>query len=181
MMKIGIAGIGGIGSNVARHLAQARVESIKIVDQDLVEESNLNRQFYRISQVGRKKTDSLEENLREIFPGITIEKTDMTIGPGDAEALFSDCDMVVEGFDDKTLKKMIIEELGPTGKLLVSASGIAGRDMTGITIKKMGNCHIIGDFVSDQNSHELFGPKITLVAAHMAGKVLACIKEKGNE
>ncbi|MFA5906589.1 MAG: sulfur carrier protein ThiS adenylyltransferase ThiF [Desulfobacula sp.] len=180
-MKIGIAGIGGIGSNVARHLAQARVESLKIVDQDLVDASNLNRQFYRMSQVGQKKTDSLEENLKDIFPGMIIEKTDMTLGPGDAGPLFSDCDIVVEGFDDKALKKMIIEELSPTGKLLVSASGIAGRDMTGVTIKKMGHCHIVGDLLSDQADFELFGPKVIFVSALMAGIVLTHIKEKKNE
>ena len=180
-MKIGIAGIGGIGSNVARHLAQARVESVKIVDHDLVEPSNLNRQFYRMSQVGRKKTDSLVENLKEIFPGMIIEKMDMTLGPGDTGQVFSDCDIVVEGFDNKTLKKMIIEELSATGKILISASGIAGTDMTGVIIKKMGNCHIVGDLMSDSESVELFGPKIILAAALMAGIVLTHIKEKENE
>jgi len=180
-MKIGIAGIGGIGSNVARHLAQARVESVKIVDQDLVEASNLNRQFYRMSQVGRKKTDSLAENLREIFPGMIIEKMDMTLGPGDAARVFFDCDIIVEGFDNKVSKKMLIEELSLTGKTLVSASGIAGTDMSRVAVKKMGNCHIIGDFMSDQADFELFGPKIILVAALMAGVVLTHLKEKENE
>lgn len=180
-MKIGIAGIGGIGSNVARHLAQARIEAVKIVDQDLVEASNLNRQFYRMSQVGRKKTDSLAENLREIFPGMIIEKMDMTLGPGDAARVFSDCDIVVEGFDDKALKKMLIEELSLTGKTLVSASGIAGRNLSRVAVKKMGNCHIAGDLMSDQTDFELFGPKIILTAALMAGIVLTHIKEKENE
>lgn len=180
-MKVGIAGIGGIGSNVARHLAQARIKSIKIVDQDLVEASNLNRQFYRMSQVGKKKTDSLVENLKEIFPEMTIEKKDMTLGPGDAGQVFSDCDIVVEGFDDKALKKMIIEELSIVGKNLVSASGISGTDMIGVTVRKMGNCHIVGDFISDSESVELFGPKIILVAALMAKIVLTHIKEKENE
>lgn len=180
-MKIGIAGIGGIGSNVARHLAQARVESVKIVDQDLVEASNLNRQFYRMSQVGRKKTDSLVENLKEILPGMIIEKIDMTLGPGDAARVFSDCDIVVEGFDNKVLKKMLIEELSLTGKILVSASGIAGTDMNRVAVKKMGNCRIVGDFISDQADNEVFGPKIILTAALMAGIVLTHVKEKENE
>ena len=104
-MKIGIAGIGGIGSNVARHLAQAGVLSVKIVDFDCVEISNLNRQFYTTAQVGRKKTQCLEENLHAIFPGMEIEAVDKKIKPGDAERLFRDCSIVVEGFDQKHLKK----------------------------------------------------------------------------
>lgn len=180
-MKIGIAGIGGIGSNVARCLAQEKINHIKIIDFDVVEVSNLNRQFYRFTQKGKKKTDCLETNLKEIFPEMIVEKIDKKIKPGDAGYLFSDCAIVVEGFDDKTLKKMIIEELGGTDKILVSASGIAGRDMDAVTTVKMGNCHIVGDFKSDQEDHELFGPKIALVTSIMAGIVLNTIKDKTHE
>ncbi len=171
-MKIGIAGIGGIGSNVARHLAQAGVRAIKIVDFDCVEVSNLNRQFYQVRQAGRKKVDCLKENLLAIRPDMAIETLDQQIRPGDASRIFEDCPVVVEGFDDRKLKKMLIEALSGTGKILVSASGIAGRDLAGVTVKRIGNCHIVGDLTSDQADHELFAPKIALVAAQMAAIVL---------
>ncbi|MCP3874625.1 MAG: sulfur carrier protein ThiS adenylyltransferase ThiF [Desulfobacteraceae bacterium] len=171
-MKIGIAGIGGIGSNVARHLAQAGVKELKIVDFDCIESTNLNRQFYRFSQVGKRKTDSLEENLLEILPDMCIEKIEKKIKPGDASKLFSDCRIVVEGFDNKEFKKMIIEELSETNKVVVSASGIAGVNMETITTRKMGNCHVVGDFISDQDDHVLFPPKIAMVASIMASVVL---------
>lgn len=177
-MKVGIAGIGGIGSNVARHLAQAGVKSIKVVDFDKVEASNLNRQFYTISQVGEKKTTTLVENLHLIFPQMEIEAVDMEIKPGDAATLFADCSIVVEGFDDKALKKMMIEELSHVVPLVVSASGIGGRQMASIQVKKIGNCSVVGDFVSDQDEHELFPPKIAAVAARMAAIVLDQIKEE---
>ncbi|OGR37229.1 MAG: thiamine biosynthesis protein ThiF, partial [Desulfobacula sp. RIFOXYB2_FULL_45_6] len=119
--------------------------------------------------------------LKEILPGMIIEKMDMSLGPGDAARVFSDCDIVVEGFDNKVLKKMLIEELSLTGKILVSASGIAGTDMNRVAVKKMGNCHIVGDFISDQADNEVFGPKIILTAALMAGIVLTHVKEKENE
>lgn len=177
-MKIGIAGVGGIGSNVARHLAQAGVNKIKLIDFDRVEAPNLNRQFYRISQVGKKKIDCLKESLLDIFPGMDIETMAIKIGPGDSRVLFSDCDLVVEGFDNKVLKKMIIEELAGTGKMVVSASGIAGVDLQGVTTRRMGDCRMVGDFVSDQETCELFPPKIALVAAVMAAIVLKHIKDK---
>ncbi len=171
-MKIGIAGIGGIGSNVARLLAQAKVKQIKIVDFDAVEPSNLNRQFYTLSQAGDKKTVSLKTNLGQIYPEMAVEAVEKRIGPGDAQQIFSDCGIVVEGFDDKILKKMMVEELFAAGTILVSASGIAGTDMGSVGIKKMGSCHIVGDFVSDQEDHVLFPPKIAMIAAMMAGIVL---------
>ena len=177
-MKVGIAGIGGIGSNVARHLAQARVRALKIVDFDCVEAANLNRQFYSMAQVGKKKTDSLEANLKGIFSEFRIEKVDRRIEPGDAEALFADCDIIVEGFDDKKLKKMLLEEFVGTGKPVVSASGIAGTDMDGVKIRELGNCHIVGDFVSDQRDFALFPPKIAMVASMMAAIVLRHVQDE---
>lgn len=177
-MKIGIAGVGGIGSNVARILAQSQMESIKIVDFDSVETGNLNRQFYTRAQEGRKKVDCLIENLKQIHPGMDIEAIDQKIGPGDAARIFSDCPIVVEGFDNKSLKKMIVEELAATGKKMVSASGIAGQDLTSVQIRTMGHCHVVGDLSSDQDDHLLYPPKISLVAAIMAGKVLELVIEK---
>jgi sulfur carrier protein ThiS adenylyltransferase len=178
-MKIGIAGIGGIGSNVARLLAQAKVDHIKIVDFDCVEISNLNRQFYTISQAGEKKTQSLKTNLLQIYSDMTIEIVEKKMGPGDAKNIFSDCTIVVEGFDDKLLKKMIIEELSTNETMLVSASGIAGTDMDRVCVKKMGNCHIAGDFVSDQEDYVLFPPKIAMVSSLMAEIVLTHINDQG--
>ncbi|MFH2057462.1 MAG: sulfur carrier protein ThiS adenylyltransferase ThiF [Pseudomonadota bacterium] len=178
-MKIGIAGIGGIGSNVARLLAQAKVDHIKMVDFDGVEISNLNRQFYTISQAGEKKTLSLKANLLQIYPGMTIETVTKRMGPGDAIKIFSDCAIVVEGFDDKVLKKMIIEELSTRETILVSASGIAGTDMDRVGVKKMGNCHIVGDLASDQEDHVLFPPKIAMVSSLMAAIVLTHINGQG--
>lgn len=171
-MKIGIAGIGGIGSNVARILAQAGHPAIRAVDFDRVEASNLNRQFYTRAQVGRLKTDCLKENLLAIRPGMDVEIVNRRIQPGAAAALFKDCGLVVEGFDNKALKKMLIEELAETGKPVVSASGIAGPDMEAIGVRRMGNCRIVGDFQSDQDDCVLFPPKIAVVAGHMAAIAL---------
>lgn len=180
-MKIGIAGLGGIGSNVARILAQAGVKKIKLVDFDRVEATNLNRQFYTRSQIGDKKTDSLKNNLNAIFPEMQIETIDQKIAPQDSNSLFLDCRIVVEGFDSKHLKKMIVEKLSSFDKILVSACGIAGQKMDHVRIQKIGQCHIVGDFTSDQENFDLFPPKIALVSAMMAGIVLMHIKETADE
>jgi sulfur carrier protein ThiS adenylyltransferase len=58
-MNIGIAGVGGIGSNVAVNLVRSGIASLKIVDFDRVEPSNLNRQFYFHDQIGRLKVEAL--------------------------------------------------------------------------------------------------------------------------
>ena len=183
-MNVGIAGVGGIGSNVARLLAQACVQpklasphhltalSLILVDQDQVEAGNLNRQFYTQSQAGASKAQSLKTNLEAISPSLKIQALDRTIGPKDALELFGHCHLVIEGFDDPAMKKMLMEELSPTGIPLVSASGIAGDKLDRVRVKRLGNCHIVGDFTSDQDRAPLFPPKVALVTAHMAAIAL---------
>ena len=177
-MTIGIAGIGGIGSNVARILVQAGIKALKIVDFDRVELSNLNWQFYFHGQAGKRKTASLEQNLYGISPDVRVETVDRKISAGDVAEIFAGCRLVVEGFDDRRLKKMIIEELSSSGMPVISASGIAGGQLANIRVKQMGNCWIVGDLTSDQEDHELYPPKIAMITALMADLVLEKTKDR---
>ena len=68
-MKIGIAGTGGIGSNVAMHLVRSGITNLKFGDFDRIEKSNLNRQFYFEEQIGKYKSETLKENLTKISQG----------------------------------------------------------------------------------------------------------------
>ena len=175
---VGIAGVGGIGSNVAAILARAGVMNLKIIDFDHVESSNLNRQFYFASQVGKPKVDMLEHNLKKIDPDIKVNKEIKKITRETVKSDFKECKIIVEGFDLKESKIMLLEELAGKKDLIVSASGIAGDDMTGIKIKKIGrNCYIAGDYCSEDNSFNIFPPKVFSIAALMAGIVLKHIKK----
>lgn len=104
-MKIGIAGAGGIGSNVAVHLVRSGIESIKIIDFDKVEKSNLNRQFYFYDQIGMYKSEAVKLNLERIGSSTKIESVNIKIEAENIEELFNDCDIVVEAFDKKSIKK----------------------------------------------------------------------------
>ncbi|RJQ83631.1 MAG: sulfur carrier protein ThiS adenylyltransferase ThiF [Desulfobacteraceae bacterium] len=175
-MKIGIAGTGGIGSNVAVFLVRSGVRRLKLVDFDRVDGVNLNRQFYFRDQIGRPKVEMLAENLLRIAPEARIERLVMRLDAGNLPALFDDCDAVVEGFDGSTEKKLLLEALAPTGRLIVSASGVAGRSMEAITTRRMGSCTIIGDFQTDAADARCYAPKVAAVAAMMAHVIL----EKGG-
>jgi thiamine-phosphate pyrophosphorylase len=175
-MKIGIAGAGGIGSNVARHLAQAGMQHLLLVDFDVVAPDNLNRQFYTIDQTGRFKVDCLKQNLQSIHPGMRVDTLIQRLGPDNTARIFSGCDVVVEGLDDPGAKKRLVEILAEAGIPVVSASGIAGNDMDGIAVRTMGNCHIVGDFSTDIIHAPLFPPKIAMIAAQMARIILTLKK-----
>lgn len=171
-MKVGIAGVGGIGSNVAVHLIRAGCSCLKIVDFDRVELSNLNRQFYFVDQVGSYKVDMIKENLLRIEPNAAIETEQLRLTPENMLATFKDCQLLVEGFDEQHSKKLLVETFADHDIPIISASGIAGSKIDAIRVHRLGNCTIVGDFQTDFRSNTLYGPKIAVIAAMMADCVL---------
>ncbi len=172
-MRIGIAGVGGIGSNVAMHLVRAGVTSFRIVDFDRVDPSNLNRQFYFAHQVGHPKVQMLVENLRAIRPEVEIDAREAYIDETNILPLFEDCDCVVEGFDKAECKVLLLKTFWNSGKYLVSANGVAGNDVEIIRIyRPKPTIAIVGDFTSDVADHSLSSAKVGAVAAMMASIVL---------
>ena len=170
--KIGIAGAGGLGSNVAVNLVRSGIDNIKIADFDTIDESNLNRQFYFKDQVGMVKVEALKENLTRINPDSSIEVKNVKLNEGNMKEFFADCDIVVEAFDKSKYKAMLLERV--VGKeLIVCGSGIAHHNLEEITIKSMGkNIYIVGDFSSDIKDCKTYSAKVQIVASMMANIVM---------
>lgn len=96
-----IAGAGGLGSPISIYLAVAGVGTITIVDMDVVDQSNLNRQILHFGRdVGRKKTASAEEKLRELNPDITVNAIDVKIEESNAASLIGKADGIVDAMDN---------------------------------------------------------------------------------
>ena len=96
---VGIAGLGGLGSNLAIFLARLGVGHLILVDFDVVDITNLNRQHYTMKDLGIPKTLALVEQLEAINPYLTYETYTERVVPSNVERLFSGCDVVVEAFD----------------------------------------------------------------------------------
>jgi len=172
-VRIGIAGVGGIGSNVAMHLVRAGIPSLTIVDFDRVDFSNLNRQFYFAHQVGKPKVLMLEQNLKAIRPEVSVRVVEAYLDEKNIAEIFADCDCVVEGFDKAESKALLLRTFWNSGKYIVSANGVAGNDVKGIRIHQPSpRIAIVGDFSSDVADHPLSSAKVGAVAAMMASLVL---------
>lgn len=173
MKKIGIAGIGGIGGNVAMLLVRSGVSNIKIIDYDKVELSNLNRQFYFQDQIGMLKTEAFTANLKRINPEVIIESENKVLTKENIVSVFKNCNIIIEGFDKIEFKSLLVNCYANTDKLILSASGVAGLNIDNITVKKVGkNAYIIGDFISDIKDIKLYAPKVMIVASVMANLIL---------
>ncbi|MDL2328705.1 sulfur carrier protein ThiS adenylyltransferase ThiF [Desulfosarcina sp. OttesenSCG-928-A07] len=170
-MKIGIAGVGGIGSNVAVNLVRSGVSHLLLVDMDQVEEDNLNRQFYFHDQIGKDKVTALSENLTRIQPDLHLETRCQRIDETNCRHIFADCAIVVEGLDRPADKKMLVEHCG-NKKLVVSACGIAGAALWDIRVRRIGSALVVGDFSSDCRMLPLFAHKVGSISNHMTQLIL---------
>jgi len=96
-----IAGAGGLGSPVSIYLAVAGIGTLTVVDRDVVDQSNLNRQILHYDcDVGRKKTESAEEKLNAINPDISIRVINTTIEEINAGDLVGKADGIVDAMDN---------------------------------------------------------------------------------
>ena len=174
--SVGIAGAGGLGSNVAMALARAGVGRLVIVDFDDVEESNLNRQYYFKKQVGMMKTEALSENIRAAVDGCNIEIVNKKLEKGEMESPFSDVDVIVEALDNAETKASFIEEvlLKLPKKPIVAASGVAGiGGAERIEIVRSGSLWLIQDGEAKSSDCDVvLAPKVGLVANWQADIVL---------
>jgi len=99
--RIVIAGVGGLGSPIAVYLAAAGVGTIRIIDEDTVDISNLNRQILHWDRdIGRGKVDSAFEKLSEMNHDIKIEAVRATIAEDNVSQLVEGCDLIVDAMDN---------------------------------------------------------------------------------
>lgn len=174
---VAVAGLGGLGSNVAVALARAGVGRLLLVDHDRVDVSNLNRQHYFIRHLGMSKPEALKEQLLQINPWLEAETAFVKVTEDNAEQLFRKVQVVCEAFDLAENKAMLVNrmlELFPE-KGLVCASGLAGYGRSNqIQTRKIGkNFYLCGDEVSENlPGMGLWAPRAALCAAHQANAVL---------
>ena len=177
--RVCILGLGGLGSNVAVLLARSGIGSLKLVDFETVETSNLNRQQYRISHIGIKKTEAMKSIIREINPFVEVETLDIKVDRENIYSIVGDIEIVVEAFDRAETKAMTLEELlTDKNKIVVSASGMAGLGSANeiVTKKIKDNFYLIGDNYSDYEEYlGIMSTRVMICAAHQANVVLRLI------
>ena len=183
--SVGIAGAGGLGSNVAVSLARAGVGRLVIADFDKVEPSNLNRQQYTIDQVGERKVEALRDNLLAINPYSLYEVHDVRVTRRNAAKIFARVDVLVEAFDRAAAKEMLIETglARFPGRPIVAASGLAGYGLNRkLRTRRLGNLYICGDEESQcPKGVSPMAPRVALVAAMQANLVVELlVKMRGR-
>ena len=178
--KIGIAGLGGLGSNIAVMLTRAGISHLVLADFDIVDITNINRQNYYLDQIGRSKANATEELLKGINPYIIVEKHAVKLEPSNIPGIFGKCDIVCEAFDIPSEKAMFINtilEKCPKVKV-VSGSGMAGygRSNDIRTERLFESLYMCGDGIDMENiKGGLMSPRVSICAGHIANTVISLL------
>ena len=178
--SIAIAGAGGLGSNIAVMLARSGVGHLHIVDFDIVDITNLNRQAYTVKHIGMRKVDAITEILMEINPYMRVTTECIRVMADNCKEIFESFDIVCEAFDGAESKAMLIDSLLSIdyGPIVISGSGMAGYDSANEIRSRriMDRLFICGDEHTDVGDDiGLMAPRVAICAGHQANLVIGHI------
>lgn len=138
--RVLIAGAGGLGCPASLALAKAGVARITLVDPDTVDLSNLHRQlWYRTADVGQLKAPLAAERLQAAFPDLEAAGKAVEITAANAEALFREHDLVIDGTDGVAAKFLLSDTAVLTGTPLVYG-GVLRMSGQAMVIRRGGPC-----------------------------------------
>lgn len=178
---IGVAGLGGLGSNIAIFLARVGVKKLILADFDIVEPSNLNRQNFFVNQIGLYKTKAIKNLISQINPFVEVETFEIYLNEKNVGEIFKDCKIICEAFDNPQSKAMIANFAPNFGdKKLILASGMAGiYDSNLIKTQKFAkNVYICGDLKNGAKIGDgLMAPRVAICAGHQANLALRLLMD----
>ena len=140
--KVLCIGAGGLGSPLALYLGAAGVGTLGVVDFDVVDFTNLQRQIiHSTSDVGRKKLESAAEKIKAINPFVTIRPFDTKLTSENALRLFRDFDIIVDGTDNFPTRYLVNDACVLTGKPNVYGSIFRFEGQVSVFATKEGPCY----------------------------------------
>ena len=183
--KVAICGLGGLGSLIAIELGRLGVGTLLLIDDDIVDATNLARQHYTMKQIGMKKTTALAEELALMAPLTTIETHDIRLNRDNIAELLRDYPIICEAVDrpetKAALTEVVLSDLPQA--TLVGASGMAGFGSgNAITAKQIFyRLYMVGDEESEgEEGIGLMAPRVGLCASAQATLIMRLLLGEAN-
>ena len=137
-----VVGCGGLGSPAALYLAAAGVGRIGLVDFDVVDESNLQRQVAHGSErLGWPKLESMRQRLNELNPKVAVETHDLRLDRTNARAVIAQYDVVLDGSDNFPTRYLVNDACALEGKPLVYGSILRFEGQASVFDARTGPCY----------------------------------------
>ncbi len=127
--KVAVFGVGGVGSYVVEALGRSGIGNLLLVDKDVVDATNINRQLIALSStVGQLKVDVAKARLKDINPDIEVEARAVFYLPETkGQVDLSGCDYIVDAIDNVTAKLMLVAEAEALGIPIISSLGTGNK------------------------------------------------------
>src|SRR4028118_1774747 len=140
--RVRAVGAGGLGSPLALYLAAAGIGTIGIVDFDVVDESNLQRQIiHGTSDVGRPKVQSACEKIKDINPNVEVRVHEEALTSENALEIFADYDVIVDGTDNFPTRYLVNDACVLLGKPNVYGSIFRFEGQASVFWAEEGPCY----------------------------------------
>ncbi len=140
--KVLCVGTGGLGSPLAFYLAAAGIGTMGLVDFDVVDASNLQRQIiHSTKDIGRKKLDSAEEKLTALNPALNVVKHETMLSSANALGILKDYDIVADGTDNFPTRYLVNDACVLTGKPNVYGSIFRFEGQCSVFATEHGPCY----------------------------------------
>src|SRR6202012_361731 len=140
--KVLCVGTGGLGSPLAFYLAAAGIGTLGLVDFDVVDASNLQRQIiHSTKDIGRKKLDSAEEKLTALNPALNVVKHETMLSSANALEILKDYDVVADGTDNFPTRYLVNDACVLTGKPNVYGSIFRFEGQASVFASEDGPCY----------------------------------------
>lgn len=171
--KVVVIGAGGVKSTLLMSLVSAGIGNLRIIEFDVVELSNLNRQIlYRTPDIGRPKAISCADTLRSLNPDIAIDVVMEKVGADNIAELCNGYDFVVEGGDSPAARNMVNEYCLRSGKPFVHASAQFNYGYVFSVVPSLETACFACFFPNDHTRQEHTGPvPISVLATSVAGSL----------
>jgi molybdopterin/thiamine biosynthesis adenylyltransferase/rhodanese-related sulfurtransferase len=137
-----LIGAGGLGSPAGLYLAAAGVGTIGVVDSDVVDLSNLQRQvLHTTASVGKSKTESAEATIRALNPDVTVVRHDLRLEAGNVMDVIAPYDVILDGCDNFSTKYLVNDAAVLTGKTNVYGSIFRFDGQASTFVPRQGPCY----------------------------------------
>ena len=175
--RVAIAGLGGLGSNIAFSLARIGTGHLHLIDFDRVDLTNLNRQQFWPRHVGMPKVEALRELLLELNPAAQVETLQLRLTTETMPDVVRSCPLWLEALDGAQDKRLFVETVMAAGLRVASASGMGGYGREPLGRRRLGRLVVVGDFATDVAEAAPLAPRVTEAAALLADAALTWILE----
>ena len=180
--KVVVVGCGGLGGNIIEHLSRIGVGNITVVDGDVFDETNLNRQLLCTTEnIGESKAFAAAERIRAIDPSIKVKAVSELLTSENARGILADADMVIDALDNIESRFVLEDAAAEAGIPLVHGAAGGWNYQAMIVMPGAGLLHSLYEGAPDPEDRSVLAFAPAACAALQVSLAVSVLCGRGSE